>query len=130
MKQLDKADIFIMLKVTSNILKHLEGANTVIQSKSLDLKTRTDIIGKLKDTIYNTREKFNSVMWGDLKEKWKLLGLDELKEPRKRKLPLRFDRDCGLTEPHIFTAKEHYNKVYREVNDFFFPRRPSIKVYL
>ena len=35
MKQLDKADIFIMLKITSNILKHLEGADTVIQSKRL-----------------------------------------------------------------------------------------------
>ena len=29
------------------------------------------------------REKFNSVMWEDLKEEWKLLGLDEPKEPRK-----------------------------------------------
>ena len=116
MKQLDRADAFIMLKINISILKKLEGANTVIQSKSLHLKTCTDIIDILKKTIYSIREKFNSVMWEDLKEEWKLLGLDEPKEPRKRKLPIRFN--YGLTEPHIFTAKECYNKVYKEAIDF------------
>ena len=101
MKQLDKTDTFIMLKITSSILKHLEGANNVIQSKSIFKETRTDIIDTLRDTIYNMREKFNFVMWGDLKKEWKLLGLDEPKEPMKRKLPIRFD--SGLTEPQIFT---------------------------
>ena len=97
MKQLGKADTFIMLKICSSILKHLKGVYTVIQSKNLrHLKTCTDIIDTLKDTIYNIREKFNSIMWEDLKEEWKLFGLDEPKERRKRKLLIRFDRDCGL----------------------------------
>ena len=61
MKQLDKAERFIILKITSSILKHMEGADTVIQSKSLHLKTCTDIIDTFKDTICNMREKFNSV---------------------------------------------------------------------
>ena len=94
----------------------MEEANTVIQSKSLHLKTCINIIDTLRHTISNMREKFNSEMWECLKEEWKLLGLDEPKEPRKRKLPIRYD--CGLTEPHIFTAKERYNKVYKEVIDF------------
>ena len=70
----------------------------------------------LKETIYKQRKKFISVNWKNLKEEWKLLGLDEPKEPRKRKLPFRFN--CGLTESHIFTAKERYNEVYKEVTDF------------
>ena len=62
-------------------------------------------------------------MWEDFKEEWKLLGSDEPKESRKRKLPIRFD--CGSTEPYIFTAKERYNKVYKQVIDFFLGGLPS-----
>ena len=69
MKQLDKLGAFIMLKITSCILKHLEEANTVIQCKSLHLKTCTNIIDTLRHTISNMREKFNSEMWECLKEK-------------------------------------------------------------
>ena len=74
------------------------------------------MIDILKDTIYDTKEKFNSLMREDLKEEWKLLCFDEPKEPRKSKLPIRFD--SGLTEPDIFTVKERHNKVYKEVIDF------------
>ena len=85
MRQLDKADTFIMQKIICSILKYLKEANTIIQRKSLHLKACADIIDTLNGTIYNMREKFDSVMCEDLKENWKLLGLNEPKGTKEKK---------------------------------------------
>ena len=74
-----------MLKITSSITKHLEGARVKVYIQKHALLVH--VFDILKETIYKQRKKFISVTRKNFKEEWKLLGLDEPKEPRKRKLP-------------------------------------------
>lgn len=109
---LQKSDTFIMLKLVSSILKHMETTNSTLQSKILNFKMSFSLINTLKNTISHMRDTF-STMWNNFEQEWTKLDLDPPKQPRRRKRPIKYE--FSNSTDTSFTAESQYDKIYKEI---------------